>query len=87
MDDSSKARPGGTREAAPAYFLRFTGPHRRGLAGHASLEEARAAAWDMRRDSTSTPVEILDARMQVVLGRSELRRWLALQDRDWPDSD
>lgn len=31
------------------------------------------------------PVEVLDQGLQVALSRQELRVWLDLQDREWPE--
>lgn len=69
----------------PAYFVAYNGGGQRGLSGHANLEEAKDAAWEMRRAGKLRPVEILDRGLQVVLGRLELREWLELQDREWPE--
>lgn len=83
---SSQPLPG-----SPAFFLRYTSANQRGVTsergiiGCPSLEAAKSAAWDRRRDGRLTPVEILDREMRPVLGRAELREWLDLQDRDWPE--
>ena len=69
----------------PAYFLAYSGGGQRGLSGHASLEEAKDAAWEMRRAGKLRPVEVLDRGLQVVLGRQELRAWLDLQDQEYPE--
>ena len=69
----------------PAYFVSYSGGGQRGLSGHASLEEAKEAAWDMRRVGKLRPVEVLDRGLQVTLGRQELRAWLDLQDQTWPE--
>ena len=69
----------------PAFFLRYTGPHQRGLSGHSSLQSAKAVAWDLYREGKLRPVEVLDRHRQVAVSREELRQYLALQDRMWPE--
>ena len=69
----------------PAFFLAYSGVGQRGLSGHTSLQDAKDAAWEMRRTGKSRPVEVLDRGLQVVLSRQELRKWLDLQDREWPE--
>ncbi|MGI4790227.1 MAG: hypothetical protein ACRYFS_15425 [Janthinobacterium lividum] len=54
---------------------------------HPSLAAAKAAAWEMFRDGQGRPREILDSHMQPVITAKELREWLSLQDRDWPEID
>ena len=39
----------------------------------------------MRRTGKLRPIEILDRAMQPALTRQELRAYLDLQDRDWPE--
>lgn len=77
---SSRPPPG-----SPAFFLRYTSPNARGIIGCPSLEAAKSAAWDRHRDGRLQPVEVLDREMRPVLGRAELREWLDLQDREWPE--
>lgn len=74
---------GSTRKEV--FFLRFTSPHERGTDMYPSLDAARTAAWDMRREGKLRPVEILDWHMQPVMSRQELRAYLDLQDREWPE--
>ena len=67
------------------FFLRFTRPHLRGTDMYPTLASAKAAAWELFRSGQGQPREILDWHMQPVLGAKELREWLSLQDREWPE--
>jgi len=82
--DAREARAD-ARPVGPAFFLRYASRTERGIIGYGSLEAAKAAAWDRRRDGRLRPVEILDWGMRPVMGRTALREWLDLQDRDWPE--
>ena len=59
----------------------------RGINLFSILDEAKAAAWEMRREGKLRPIEVLDQAMQPVLDRQALRAYLDLQDRDWPETD
>ena len=76
---------GKKRPRKDVFFLRFTRPNLRGTDMYPTLEVAKAAAWDLVRSGQGQPREILDWHMQPVLGPKELREWLSLQDREWPE--
>ncbi len=84
-DEKARATRADTRRAGLAFFLRYASRTERGIIGYGSLEAAKAAAWDRHRDGKLRPVEILDRGMCPVMGRTALREWLDLQDRDWPE--